>query len=208
MIELPAPLLDRVRGYGLRRVEFYEKYPERCELSSHGAEKDRELQARGKGGECALAVWDGLDVDKCGINWSDNPDRDGIDMILPPSLIVDTKTIEIFKHYLIWPIRKKKQFKTSKVNVLVHIKQSGLIYPKHWNDAPPKFFVCKWISKYDFGRKFKTAVVEDGITPGTWFMDEKDLYSMESLRAYLGVVRVNAGDSPPASCPTPRDQCI
>jgi hypothetical protein len=189
MFELPPELLKRVRGYGLRRVEFYEKYPERCALSSHGAEKSPELQARGKGGECALALWDNLDVDKCGINWSDEPDRDGIDMVLPPRLTADVKTIESHKHYLCWAIRKNDKFKDSKVNVLVLVKQYGTVFPTPASDAPPRYLVHKWISKYDFGKNYRIAVDADRVQPGTWFMDEPDLYEMRSLRVYLDAIR-------------------
>lgn len=172
-IVLSDDLVKRCLDAGQARVDGYKRgdYPKGLALSSHGAELNPVLQANSVGGECAFAIWGGKDPLRA-VKWK--PVEDGGHDIQFYCFRVDVKTIDRHKKLLIWPVNKKRLFMEKDFTTLVLVK-----------GELPKFTIAKWISKEAFYNECSLDELP-GITPGTPWMKEEDLWSISTLCKWTG----------------------
>jgi hypothetical protein len=176
IIELTDAIMRRCYDHGGMMIAGYTsgRNPRSRSVSSHGAEDNPMLQAIAKMGECALALWLGLDLDA--LNWGEWSDS-GWDVEYRGRLRLDAKTIEMERRYLIWPVNKRYFYDEIKAHVFVLVKHDL-----------PLFQIYGWISKFDFKQIRKEAGHDHKLTEGTWYVDQDDLFKMESLSAYLSLL--------------------
>lgn len=176
--------------YGPRRVADYKAGGSPMSLSvsgEWGAEGDPMLQARGKIGEVAFALWIGLDPDKGGVNWEvEKKDGDGgYDVQIPAGYRVDVKTTYPPRK-LIWSKAVNHLYAGAKFDVLVAVSIDEADYQQCWIEGV--------VSKERFSRDKQVADEANGggLTPGTWFMEKRDLADV-SLALCGGVYHDTSG---------------
>lgn len=167
VIRLQPDLIARCERLGQLRVDRYAAGYNRGSraLSSHGAERDVDLQAKSMMAECAFCIWAGGDTEK--LNWSGYSDG-GFDAKLL-NRIVDVKYTRLACHYLIWPVNKRPIFEKEPFDTLVLVKESL-----------PDFTIAGWMSKEEFWKEHQEEGADrrHGLTPGTWFVHEKLMHPM------------------------------
>ena len=174
-VTLPQCWLDRCQDAGERIVHAYATDPRSAASKAYamnGIELDVEAQAFAKMGEVAFCLWAGLDPDAA-VNWSALPDN-GHDVNFG-GVLLDIKTVEHYKKFLIWPVSKNAIYCSKRFHALILVKR-----------AAPFFSVERWIDKAAFFCEHRVAEGELGLIPGTWFMPEADLWPMESFFGYFG----------------------
>jgi hypothetical protein len=169
LVTLSPYWIDRCRELGALIVDNY--IGGRCNgsraFSMGGAELDAEVQANARMGEVAFCIWAGFDPDTA-MSWTGLPDH-GHDVLFR-GLLIDVKTIEHFKQYLIWPVTKNSIYLTKRFQVLVLAKAD-----------PPQFEIARWIDKAGFYCERRIADGVPGLIDGTWHMLERDLWTIEQF---------------------------
>jgi len=139
-------------------------------ISSHGAELDPILQANAKAAECAFCLWAGFDP-LYSVRWR-HADS-GYDVVWF-TVRIDVKQTCHHNGRLIWPVRKSNLLKNQKdFDVFVLACGNGAI-----------FDLCGWITKTDFLKSYRIAN-GNGLTAGTWFMEQHELREMDALPAAI-----------------------
>jgi hypothetical protein len=173
-ITVPPPLIDHSRIFGKAFVEQVKQGDGNANSlavsGGRGSETDPELQARGKIGECAAAIYFGLSPRK--LNWSLRPDG-GADIVLPCGLRVDVKTT--FPHYrLIWSRLLNSAFWQIDFDILLAVSIDENDYSHCWIEG--------WITKPHFFAIKNEADGSNGLEPGTWWVDKRVLSNVGDLR--------------------------
>jgi hypothetical protein len=140
-------------------------------ISSHGAELDPILQANAKAAECAFCLWAGFDP-LYSIRWR-HADH-GYDVVWF-NVRIDVKQTCHRNGRLIWPINKTRLLKDQK-NFDVFVLACG---------SCADFDLCGWITKTDFLNSYRISNGADGLTAGTWFLEQRELREMETLPAAI-----------------------
>lgn len=168
---LPDDLVSLCEEHGRKIVEGYASGRNAASraVSSHGAENDPILQAKGKMAEVAFCLWAGLDPIQ-NLNWSENVDK-GFDVHFH-NYKLDIKWIRSGYHFLIWPVNKRRFYLDTRFGALVLVRGDG-----------PSFCIHKWITKAGFfcEKQIAPDPMQKGITPGTWFMEDKNLWDIGYL---------------------------
>ncbi len=138
-------------------------------LSSHGAELDPILQANGKAAECAFCLWAGFDP-LYSVRWRRHADS-GYDVVWF-TVRIDVKQTCHRNGRLIWPIGKAALLEKKDFDLFVLACGSG--------DA---FDLCGWVTKTNFLKSYHVSNGHDGLTAGTWFMEQRELHEMDALPA-------------------------
>jgi hypothetical protein len=139
-------------------------------LTTHGAELDPVLQANAKAAECAFCLWAGFDP-LYAVRWR-HADS-GYDVVWF-TVRIDVKQTCHRNGRLLWPIGKQKIIDRKDFDVFVLACGSGA-----------DFDLCGWITKTSFLKHYKTADGKNGMTSGTWFMDQAELCEMAALPAAI-----------------------
>src|SRR5207344_1098457 len=137
-------------------------------LSSHGAEKNHQLQRDAKAAECAFCIWAGLDP-LVALNWTASAES-GTDVVWR-GLRVDVKHTPYPRGALIWPYKKVKLFHGKHFDILVLVTGSGR-----------NFTVARWTTKPHFAL---TALIADenlpAFHPGTMVLPYDQCWPTVSL---------------------------
>ena len=142
-------------------------------LSCNGAECDPLLQARGKIGEVAAAVYYGLEPDSA-VNWATGTGGDrGHDLVIG-RLLVDVKTT-LPPFNVIWPRTKNHLFAQRVFDAFLSVSIDELDYRVCTIDG--------WIEKWEF---FERKRIADGngcprLQSDTWYMPKAELYHPDGL---------------------------
>jgi hypothetical protein len=171
-VVLSRALIDRCIRHGQEMVDSYARgeNPASHAVSSHGMDSNPKGQAQAKMGECAFAIAAGLDPEE-DLNWTMRPDHwDAVYF----RCRVDVKTISMGKELLIWPVNKTGFYLSKRFHALVHVKAE-----------PPAFVIDGWIDKAGFYCMKSVSNGERGITPGTWYMHEDQLWDISQLDELL-----------------------
>ncbi len=147
----------------------------RAVSGDRGSENDPLLQARGKIGEAAVAIWLGRDPFGA-VKWDMmNPDK-GADMLVPCGHLIDIKTT--FPRYkLIW---------SRNVNDLYYSKQFTALLAVSID--PDDYSICwieGWVPKDEFFARKRIADGMKGLEKDTWWMAKEDLHDPDDLRKLL-----------------------
>lgn len=135
-------------------------------LSTHGAELDPFLQANAKAAECVFCLWAGFDPLRS-LRWR-HADS-GYDIVWY-SVFIDVKHTAHRNGRLIWPIGKNDQFERKNFDVFVLVTGHDV-----------DFELCGWTTKATFLKHHRIAERGDGLSVGTWFMDQAALNEMAAL---------------------------
>jgi hypothetical protein len=167
LIELDRATIERcvVRGREIVRAHENRDYPQSTALSSHGAEKDPQLQAVAVMAECILAVHLNLSVERV----FEAPPLRPWDILFGGQRI-DVKQTGLHGRYLIWPKNKNGIYLSKDFDLLTLVKND-------WNVGHPQ----GWIGKQDFYRHKSIAGAGHKLDPGTWHLDQSVLKPIESL---------------------------
>lgn len=166
-VKVPATLMDRCQQFAGRMVNDYSagRNQASLEVSSHGAERNVELQMEAKAAECAFAIWAGLDPIN-DVHWERRPDS-GFDLAIDRYRIDVKHTYSHYK-YLIWPVNKRHIFESKPFNALVLVKgENG------------RYCVSCWMLKSMFRLICREANEGDPLTPGTWYIHQADCWPMD-----------------------------
>jgi hypothetical protein len=136
-----------------------------------GTESNVKRQAQGKFGECALALFLGLDPEHA-VNWQMTPDK-GTDIVLADGIRVDVKTtFPPFK--LIWSNSINGLYEKKLFDVLVSVSIIQDHFAQCWIEG--------WITKGAFLKHKKIASGSNGgLETGTWFVEKSSLSNIDDL---------------------------
>lgn len=188
LIVLDANKVRVSREYGEAIVKWYaspagQASPSRSRSGEWGAELDPILQGQGKAGEYAVAQYYGLDP-KTAVKRTFGQADDGIDVTITTTAAVDAKTTPDWKRWMIWSGSVNDLYWSKKFTTLVSVSINEDDWSQCWIEG--------WISKEEF---FERKMVSDGIncglnrngkprlTPGTWFMEKRDLHPIQTMLA-------------------------
>ena len=172
---VPNGYVERGRQYGLDLVKHYAaggSPNSRARSGDRGTESNPILQAQGKIGEVAVAIYFGLD-DETAVKWGvDYPDN-GTDVTLSNGVRIDVKTtLTPFK--LIWSRDINDLYWQKKFDVLVSVS----IIEHDWSSC----YIEGWITKGSFYRHKK---ISDGVNcrleRGTWNVEKDILSNIDDL---------------------------
>lgn len=144
-------------------------------LAVRGAERDPEVWYKGKLAECVFAIECGQDPAKV-LHWDPyNPDN-GWD-VMHNGVKNDVKATYPQAECLIWPIGKNDLFAGKDFDALVLTKINARCLVG---------FSYGWVPKAVFAAEHKIArpgMMGPGskLDPGTWFMEQGDIWSMDDL---------------------------
>lgn len=168
--------VDRAMKWGdefvRHRLAHPELAPRSQAVAGDGIEKDPYKQGCAKLCEAAVAICTGGHPAQC--NWSMTPD-DGCDVYYKPhtqvdGLRIDVKGTKWASHCLIWPIYKNAIFDDIKSDVLLLARCD-----------PPRVLLSGWVSKAYFGNNHQTAGEHHFLKPGTWYLEEGELWDLKDL---------------------------
>lgn len=181
-IKLPPELIARCRKYGDQVVAIYAHggNARSASVSSHGAEQDPYLQAIGRMGECAAAIYFEVDIER--LSWDQRCDP-GYEFAVHGKRIDVKSTIR--GERLIWPYRKNHLLTENRFDILLLCKAD-----------PPWFNLKGWISRLDFIRLHRVEQTGGKLTAGTKYLLETLLIPMEYFHdsdasAYLEMLHGN-----------------
>jgi len=139
-----------------------------------GAERDPIRQSTGKIGEVAVAIFFNLDPETA-IFWSAGTGGDGNSDIKLPRYLVDVKTNVAQRKEFYWSMAVNHLFQSKRFDVLISVSYEDYKFQNCWLEG--------WISKQNFYEQKKIASKSDGtgLTPGTWYMNKRELLSIDSL---------------------------
>jgi hypothetical protein len=169
VVLLPDRLRVRCERYGQEVVRSYAAglNPASRAVSSHGAERDWDLQARAKMAEVACCLYFGIDPETA-LNWSQHCDS-GFDLDWL-GLRIDVKVMHAGSSFLIWPVNKRHIFDSKRFDVFVLVEE-----------RLPEFALCGFMRKGDFRARKREAGEGHKLTPGTWFVERDKLDPIEEL---------------------------
>jgi hypothetical protein len=172
LIVLPPDVVSKCRKFGEDLVAQYSRgeSPNSRAYSSHGAERNIDLQTQAKAAECAFAIWLGVEINS--LHWSRGPDL-GADVEMR-GFQFDVKRSHEHSQWLIWPVAKNQIFGAKRFNTLVLAR-----------GTTPKFEINGWIRKHEFFKHKQTAPAGHKLTEGTWYIDKDLLCPMDGLRFQL-----------------------
>lgn len=163
-ISIKPWMVERSEEYGEMIVKSYaagENEASRS-VSSHGAEKDPELWAHARMGECAACLY--FHLNPCCLDWSKDPDP-GYDIEFKGNRF-DIKSTRPWGRLLIWPIRKNSLFANKRFDVLILAAGENTQWELRGWVWKRVFFDKKQIADGEFPKK---------VTKGTWYMDQQAL---------------------------------
>lgn len=189
LVEVPQHYVDRGRQFGFDLVKHYANGgspASRARSGGRGTESNPVLQAQGKIGEVALAIYFNLGIETV-IKWGlDYPDG-GYDILLASGVRIDVKTtLPPFK--LIWSRDINDIYFEKQFDVLVSVS----IEEQNWS----RCYVEGWITKGNFYRRKQIA---DGMNCrlecGTWFVDKSILSNIDDLPYLPSQLRAMRGNA-------------
>jgi hypothetical protein len=174
-VAIPAVWQQRSEQFAQALVAHYAcgGSPQSLAVSGgRGAESDFRLQKRGKVGECAVALFFGLDPERA-IKWGLAPDH-GEDVRLANGLRLDVKTTIASHRYLIWSNAVNDYYHSKRFDVLVSVSIHRFDYSNCWIEG--------WISKGHFFAAKGVADGSGGLEHGTWYVDKEMLSNIGDLK--------------------------
>jgi hypothetical protein len=169
IVRVPPDLAERCQEWAHRSVAGYangDKENSR-QYARPGVDRDPDMQFRGKAGECAYALFFGLDPYSA-IDWSPRLDH-GWD-IRHLGLLIDVKASDTPK--LMWPRTKRHFLGQTPADIFAfahRIERSGT------------FELSGWISVRDFIARHHVAPPPEWLDPTTQFMNKDELRPLSEL---------------------------
>jgi hypothetical protein len=174
-VKVPQVYVDRGRQYGIDICAHYAaggSPMSRSRSGNRGTESNPILQAHGKIGEAAVALYLGLDVETA-VKWAVSEADHGTDIWLPNGARVDVKTT-LMPFKLIWSNNVNDLYYQKAFDVLVSVS----IDERDWSCC----YVEGWITKDGF---YHHKQIADGVNSrlevGTWFIDKSVLSNIDDL---------------------------
>lgn len=173
---LTAALVERSLRHGENLAAHYRAggSPRSRERSGYrGTENNVGRLAQGKAGECALALFLGLDP-MSAVNWRMVADN-GTDIVTQNGARCDAKTT--FPHYrLIWSNNVNDLYASKVFDVLFSVSIDHNNFENCWIEG--------YIPKRHFIKHKHISDGSNGLEPNTWFMEKHELYAPRSFFAY------------------------
>jgi hypothetical protein len=172
---VPHEFVTRGVDFGHRIVAHYEEGgspASRARSGNRGTERNPARQAQGKIGECAVALYFGMDPNVA-VKWVvDNPDG-GSDILLSIGFRIDVKTtFPPFK--LIWSNTLNDIYHQIKFDLIVSVS----IDP----DDAHQCWLEGYLSKEEFfEQKLNASPETSPLEPGTWYIDKAELRPIHHL---------------------------
>lgn len=180
-IVVPVPSRFHVEKFGERVIAGYAagRKATSAALAVPGKPRidgDAYVQAVGRAGEIAVALYLGLDPFQC-LDWSDDLD-DGADLVVG-RWRVDVKTSpRPDARLLIWPVSKRLDRARSDVFVAARVKS--------WiSDGNKLIELLGWFPRSQFQRHAQVARDGSSLAAGTMSIAAADLLSLETLRVFV-----------------------
>lgn len=172
-VTLPRELYVRCMTAGATTVQDLQKPTTvgdalSAAISSHGAELDPVLQGEAKAAECAVCLWIGLDPDKA-VHWRHTDNGYDVYWVLR----YDVKHSKHDNARLIWPIKKRHLLAQKQFDAFILV-----------TGGQGQYDLRSWITKVDFQHTHHIATESDGLTPGTWFLPQRELNDIDTLPYY------------------------
>jgi hypothetical protein len=182
VITIDDALIAASRQYGVDLVDWYasddgKRSASRSRSGDRGTERNPIRLGQSKVGECAVALFCLLDprqVIKFDVGCADQ----GNDLVLPSGKLVDVKTTETWKRFLIWSKEVNDLYWSKRFDLLVSVT----IDENDWR--------CCWLegclSKQEFWDRKQIAdgvSIGAGLEIGTWFVRKNALRDPTPLRA-------------------------
>jgi len=182
-VRLPADLATRCIDAGEKIVRIMANPQTRADamcaaLTTHGAERNPLVQADAKAAEVAMCLWAGFDP-MYSVRWL-HADS-GYDVAWF-TVRIDVKQTRHYYGRLIWSIGRNDLLASGKKDFDVMVLACGTI---------PEFDLCGWITKHKFLANHRVADGSNGLTKGTWFMEQDELREMDELPAAVEWMRDN-----------------
>lgn len=175
LVQVPPSYVSRGRQYGLDLVAHYAaggSPASRARSGDRGTESNPVLQARGKIGEVAVAIYFELDIETA-VKWDVRFADSGSDITLANGVRLDVKTT-LPPFNLIWSRTINDLYWQKKFDVLVAV-----------SIEEADFSCCHiegWITKGGF---YLHKQISDGVSPrlesGTWFVRKRALSNIDDL---------------------------
>jgi hypothetical protein len=144
-------------------------------MAMHDIDKDPRMQAVGRVGEVAAAIYLGLDP-RADLDWGSVATDAGSDFSLPVGSVDVKATNHSRARRLIWPVNKRAIFEEACADILI----LAVVAPDLRSAE-----LRGWLLREDFTKMRKTAGPADALMQGTWYVDQDHLMRLAVLRQWV-----------------------